>query len=149
MLKDSAPPAGHVDSSTSSASSFGLPRHRGISSRCGSDRHLCSASAAVSPHPYGTLGLCEIYPQVFTPAQSPSLTKASTRSARREAASTCVGQCRSRSSLEGEVPCSRTRLPLLCTTTARKSSALSFGLPHQIPPLSLVLDHGMGIQMGR
>ena len=30
-----------------------------------------------------------------------------------------------------------------------ESSALSFGLPHQTPPLSLVLDHGMGIQMGR
>ena len=63
MLKDSAPPAGHDGSLASSASSLGLPRHRGISSRCGSDRHLFSASAAVSPNPYGSLGLCKILPQ--------------------------------------------------------------------------------------
>jgi len=35
----------------------------GISPRCGSYRHLCSASAAVSPHPCGSLGLCEKLPQ--------------------------------------------------------------------------------------
>ena len=109
MLKDSAPPAGHDDSSASSAFSLGLPRHRGISSRCGSDRNLCSASAAVSPHPYGSLGLCKNLHQ----------SAHSLRSARRKAAGTCLGQRRSRSSLEGEVPCSRTRFPRLATTTAR------------------------------
>ena len=57
---------GHDDSATSSAFSLGLPQHCGISSRCGSDRHLSSASAAVSTHPYGFLGLCKIYPKVIT-----------------------------------------------------------------------------------
>ena len=66
-------PGGHppavktgVDSATSSAFSLGLPQLCGISSRCGSDRHLCSASAAVSTHPYGSLGLCKMYPNVIT-----------------------------------------------------------------------------------
>ena len=31
----------------------------------GSDRHISSASAAVSTHPYGFLGLCKIYPKVI------------------------------------------------------------------------------------
>ena len=60
MFKDLVPPAGHDDSATSSAFSLGLPKHCGISSRCGSDRHLSSASAAVSTHPYGFLGLCKM-----------------------------------------------------------------------------------------
>jgi len=38
---------------------LGLSCHCDISSRCGSDRHLCSASAAVSTHSYGSLGLGE------------------------------------------------------------------------------------------
>ena len=45
---------------------LGLPQHCGISSRCGSDRHLSSASAAVSTHPYGSLGLCKMYHKVIT-----------------------------------------------------------------------------------
>ena len=53
MPKDLAPPAGHDGSSASTAPSLGLPRHRCISSQCGSDRHLCSASAAVSARSYG------------------------------------------------------------------------------------------------
>ena len=57
---------GHDDSATSSAFSLGLPQHCGISSRCGSDRHLSSASAAVSTHPYGSLGLCKMYHKVIT-----------------------------------------------------------------------------------
>jgi len=51
MFEDLVPPAGHDYSALSSAFSLGLPKHCGISSRCGSDRHLCSASAAT--HPYG------------------------------------------------------------------------------------------------
>ena len=66
MFKDLVPPAGNDDSATSSAFALGLPQHCGISPRCGSDRHLSSASAAVSTHPYGFLGLCKIYPKVIT-----------------------------------------------------------------------------------
>jgi len=50
----------------SRAFSLGLPRHCGISSRYGSDRHLRSASAAVSTHPYGFLAFCVMYPKVPT-----------------------------------------------------------------------------------
>jgi len=46
--------------------SLGLLRHSGISSRCGSDRHLNSASVAVSTHPYGFLGLCKMHPHMHT-----------------------------------------------------------------------------------
>jgi len=66
MFKDLVPPAGNDYSATSSAFALGLPQHCGISSRCGSDRHLSSASAAVSTHPYGFLGLCKMYPKVIT-----------------------------------------------------------------------------------
>jgi len=44
----------------------GFPQHCGISPWCGSDRHLFSASATMPTHPYGPLGLCEIYPKVIT-----------------------------------------------------------------------------------
>jgi len=55
-----------------------------------------------------------------------------TRTARRVAAGTCVGQRRSRSCLLGKVPRSRTRLPRLATTTVwnpQHNSATSLGLP--------------------
>ena len=35
----------------------GFPQHCGISPWCGSDRHLFSASAALSKHPSGSFGL--------------------------------------------------------------------------------------------
>jgi hypothetical protein len=57
---------GRDDSEVSSAFSLGLPQHCGISPRCGSDRRFSPASAAVSTHPYGFLGLCKMYPKVIT-----------------------------------------------------------------------------------
>ena len=63
-------------------------------------------------------GPCQLL-RLKRPVQPPSLTSASKRSARREAAGTCVGQRRSRSSLPREIPRSRTQLPRLATTTAR------------------------------
>lgn len=54
----------HYDSAASSAISLGLPQHCGISPRRGSDRNLCSASAAVSMHPCGSLGLCKKSPKL-------------------------------------------------------------------------------------
>ena len=150
MFKDLVPPAGHDDSATSLAFSLGLPRHCGISSRCGSDRHLCSASAAVSPHPYGSLGLCKIYLKVFTHSGAiPELDQCidTVDTPRgcwhlRGAASVSI-ESRGRSAMLKD------SAPPAGHADGSASSAPSFGLPHQTPPLSLVLDHGMGIQMGR
>ena len=136
--------------SVPSAFSLGLPRHRGISSRCGSDRHPSVRPQWPCPRNLMALTASAKFPPKcsLTPAQSPSSTRSLARSARREAAVTCVGQRWSRSSLEGEVPCSRTRLPRLATTTARHPRRSLSVYP--IRPLSLVLDNGiMGIQMGR
>ena len=55
---------------------------------------------------------------IIKKGRPPSLSTASARLARREAAGACVGQRWSRSSFEGEEPCSSTRLHRLATTTA-------------------------------
>jgi len=112
MSKDFSPPAGHDDSAASSALSLGTPRHCGISLRRRSNRHLSSALAAVLMHPRGFLGLCEMHPKVLTHSSAiPELACARTRTARRKAADTCLGQRWSRRSLQGEVPRLSTRLP--------------------------------------
>ena len=99
----------------------------------------------------------------LTPAQSPSLTSAPTRSARREAAGICVGQRRSRSCLKGEVPSSRTRLPGLATTRpvprhrtrfsrpfvasepgCRRQALVSWVLFRRVQLLALLLDGSFG-----
>ena len=139
-LKGSAPPASHDDdSAASSAFSLGLPCQCDISSQYGSDRHLCLASAAVSTHPYGSLGLSKITPKCrLTQAQYPISACAKTRVACHEAAGTW-----------------------LATTTARnlqQSLSLSLSLPtplappiqyNPIPRLSLVLDIVTGFLMGQ
>ena len=93
MLKDPVPPAGHDDSSTSSAPLLGLPRRRYISPRCGSDRHLRSASATVPPGPlWHPRPLRNITPKCsLTLAQPPCLTRSSARRARREVAAASAG----------------------------------------------------------
>ena len=97
----------------------------------------------MSPHPYGSLGLCKIYPKVFTHSGEIPVRRHGRHAARLLAPALVSIESRGRSAMLKD------SAPPAGHDDSSASSALSFGLPHQTPPLSLVLDHGMGIQMGR
>jgi len=59
-------PAGRDNSVAFPAPSLGILRHCDILPQCSSDRLLSSASAVVSTHPFGPLGICTTHPQVLT-----------------------------------------------------------------------------------